>query len=74
MQKLAFGVHLIEPQPASLGHAQAVPVHKQDQAAVALRVPAVFGGVDQFFDFKAGEVLPVAFGGRFGRFCPVPIL
>src|SRR5450755_3554964 len=34
MQHAAFGVHLVEFQPAGLRHAQPMPEHQQPQAAV----------------------------------------
>jgi hypothetical protein len=60
MQHAAFAVHLVERQPAGLRHAQAMPEHQEQQAAVAGPVAAAFGGVDQLFHLEAGEVLATA--------------
>ena len=59
MQHAAFGVHLVELQPASLRHAQAMPEHQEQQATVAGLVPAALRRLDQPFNLAPGEVLPV---------------
>jgi hypothetical protein len=60
MQHAAFGVHLVEFHPASLGHAQPVPEDQEQQATVAGFVPAALHGFNQPFNLAAGEVLSVA--------------
>ena len=56
----AFGVHLVECHPAGLRHAQAMPEHQEQQAAVAHLVPAVLSRFHQSFNLARGEMLPVA--------------
>ncbi len=46
MQHAAFGVHLIEFQPASFRNAEAMPEHQQHQATVAGFIPAALRGFD----------------------------
>src|SRR5205823_5498907 len=56
----AFGVHLIEFQPARFRHAEAMPEHQQHQATVASFIPAALRGVNQPFNPPAGEVVAAA--------------
>ena len=68
----AFGIHLVKFQPASLRHAQTMPEHEEQQAAVAGLVPASLGRLDQPLDLAPGEVLPVAVVlPRVSAFAPV---
>jgi hypothetical protein len=57
VQDLALGVHLLELQPASLGHAQPVPEYQKQQATVAGFVAAASGRGNQLSNFKAGQIV-----------------
>ena len=56
MQDAAFGVHLGENQPASLGHPQPMAEHEEQKAAVAGLVPCALGGGQELFEFGPNEV------------------
>ena len=60
MQHAAFGVHLVEFHPASLGHAQPMPEDQQQHATVAGLITAPLRGLDQPFNLAPGEVLALA--------------
>jgi hypothetical protein len=60
MQHAAFGVHLVEFDPASFRDAQAMPEHQKQQAPVAHLVPAALGRFNQPLNLPRGEMLPVA--------------
>lgn len=63
VQDPAFGVHLRESQPASLGDAQPMPEHEEQKAAVPGLVARALGGGQELFDLVAGQVFSV--GHRF---------
>ena len=60
MQHAAFNVHLIELQPAGLGHAESVPEHQKQKAAVAGFVPAALRRVDQLLNLAPGQMQTLA--------------
>ena len=60
MQHLAFGVHLVEFQPAGFRHTQAMPERQKQKATVAGLVPTSTNSLDQPFNLAPGEVLAVA--------------
>jgi hypothetical protein len=69
VQHAAVCVHLIEPQPASLRHPQAVAEHQEQEATVARLVMGAPGRRDQLSYFKAGKVAGVSTAPRVpGRF------
>ena len=59
MQDPAVCVHLRQPEPTRLRHAQAMPKHQEQQAPVADGVAATFGGLQELRDFERNEVFPV---------------
>jgi hypothetical protein len=54
-------VHLGQGKAAGLRHAQAVPKHQEQQAAVPGLVPAALGGGYEFVDLMRGQVFFRAF-------------
>jgi len=56
VQHAALRVHLVDRQAASLGHAEAVPKHQQQQATVAGLVAGAAGRDHQLADLKSGQV------------------
>jgi len=56
MQHAALRVHLVEPQAASLRHAQAVPEYQKQQTASAHLGAAASGRGEQLSDLERGEM------------------
>jgi len=59
VQHAAVGVHLGQPQPAGLRHAQAMPEHQKQQASVAGCVTAIFRGVHELLNLGGNQVFAV---------------